>query len=296
MAGLDRSRDIAAACTWTAMPEPITHKFVDVQDEAPDPGVLLEATRDGVAIVLLNRPERGNALGRREIAALTEAFVTLQGAEGVRIVFLRGAGETFCIGGDPTWMRATLDAGEEDNRLYALDIGHMLQALHAIPAMTVALVGGAAVGVGAAMVAACDMAVATEDAMFALSEVRLGLDPGPLVPFVVEAVGPRAARRLFASGHGVDAAEALRIGLADRLVPDTAGLNAEFDTLSSEIMASAPMAMAAAKRLVAHAAAQPLERPLIEEAARNYARQAVGPEAREGLNAFLTETRPVWAP
>ena len=295
MAGLDRSRDVAAACTWTVMPEPITHKFVDVQDESPDRGVLLEATRDGVAIVLLNRPERGNALGRREIAALTEAFVTLQGAEGVRIVFLRGAGETFCIGGDPTWMRATLEAGEEDNRLYALDIGHMLQALHAIPAMTVALVGGAAVGIGAALVAACDMAVATPDALFALSEVRLGLSPGPLVPFVVEAVGPRAARRLFASGHSVDAAEALRIGLVDRRVSDAAALDAAMDALSSEIMTSAPAAMGAAKRLVAHAATEPLERPLLEETARKYARQAVGPEAREGLNAFLNGTRPVWA-
>jgi methylglutaconyl-CoA hydratase len=276
------------------MSEPITHKFVDVQDEEPDPGIQLEATRDGVAVVLLNRPARGNALGRTEIAALTEAFVTLQGAEGVRIVFLRGAEGTFSVGGDPEWMRATIDATEEDNRLYTLDLGHMLQALHAIPALTVALVEGRTEGIGAGLVAACDMAVATQDARFALPEVRQGLSPGALAPFVVEAVGPRVARRLFATGWSIDAAEALRIGLVDQVVADAAALGAAMDLFATEIMASAPMAMEEAKRLVARAATEPLERPLLEEAARRFARQAAGPEAREGLNAVLTGGRPVW--
>jgi methylglutaconyl-CoA hydratase len=277
------------------MVEPITHKYVDVQDETPDPGVVLEATRAGVAVVLLNRPGRGNALGRDEVAALTEAFTTLQGAEGVRIVFLRGAGDNFCIGGDPDWMRVTMDASEEDNRLYALDVAHLLQALRAIPAHTVALVRGAAVGLGAGLIAACDSAVATHDSLFALPEVRLGLSPGPLAPFVVEAVGARNARRLFTTGHRIDAAEALRIGLIDQVVQGPEELDAALESLATDIMTSAPVAMEEAKRLIALSASQPLERPLIEDLARRYARQAAGPEAREGLNAFLNGGRAVWA-
>ncbi|WP_158916739.1 enoyl-CoA hydratase-related protein [Caulobacter sp. S45] len=279
----------------SVMSEPITHPYVDVQDELPDPGVQLEATRDGVAVVMLNRPQRGNALGRTDIAALTEAFTTLQGAEGVRIVFLRGAGDTFSMGADPGEMRATLDTVEEDIRLYALDVAHMLQALRAIPALTVALVDGSATSLGAALVAACDMAAATERAVFAFPDVRMGLSPGPLVPFVVEAVGARAARRLFASGASIDAVEALRIGLIDRLVPDARGLEGVLDGLATDIMASAPVAMDEAKRLVAHVVGQPIERPLIEETARRFARHAVGPEAHEGLNALMSGARPVWA-
>jgi methylglutaconyl-CoA hydratase len=276
------------------MSEPITHKFVDVQDEEPDPGVQLEATRDGVAVVLLNRPAVGNAIGRRDVAALTEAFVTLQGAEGVRAVFLRGAGEVFSMGADPEWMRATLGATEEDNRLYALDVGHMLQALRAIPALTVALVDGVASGIGAALVAACDTAAATERASFVFPEVRWGVSPGPLAAFVTEAVGPRAARRLFVTGDTIGATEALRIGLVDHVLADLEALNGYFAAQASSIMASAPMAMDEAKRLIAHVALEKLERPLIEDAARRYGRQVVGPEAHEGLNAFLARTPPIW--
>ena len=276
------------------MPEPITHKFVDVQDETVDRGVQLQATREGLAIVMLNRPERGNALGSREVAALTEAFTTLQGAEGVRLVVVRGAGGNFSIGGDPAWMRETLEMPEEDNRLFAVDLGRMLEALRAIPAFTVALVEGAAVGAGAGLVAACDMAAAAKDALFAFPEVRLGLSPGVLAPFVVEAVGARTARRIFASGHSFDAAEALRIGLVDEVCEDTAGLNALQDRLADELMAASPSAMDAAKRLVGHVAAHPLERSTLEDAARRYARQAASADAREGLEAFLAARKPAW--
>ncbi len=276
------------------MVEPITTKYVDVQDEIPDPAIQLQATREGVAVVLLNRPGRGNALGGREIAALTEAFVTLQGAEGVRIVFLRGAGGAFSLGSDPDQMRETLSFLEEDNRLRSLDVAHMLQALRAIPALTVALVDGPAVGIGAGLVAACDTAVATRSSIFALAGVRLGLSPGSLAPFVVEAVGARAARRLFASGHSFDAAEAYRVGLVDELADDASALDAAQDRLAHDVLASAPSAVEAAKRLVDHVAGRPLERAVMEDAARRFAQQSVTSDAREGLEAFLAERRPSW--
>ena len=276
------------------MVEPITHKFVDVGDEVPDPAVQLQATREGVAVLLLNRPKRGNAIGSPEVAALMEAFQTLQGAEGVRVVFLRGAGGCFSIGSDPGLMREMLDMPEEDARLHAIQVGQMLQALRAIPALTVALVDGPAVGVGAGLVAACDTAVATRGSVFALAGARFGLSPGALTPFVVEAVGVREARRLFAWGHSFDAAEAFRIGLLDELADDVSALDRVQDRLATEVLASAPSAVDAAKRLVAHVASRPLDRSLIEDAARRYAQQAVSTEAQEGLRAFLDDRKPAW--
>ena len=276
------------------MVEPITTKYVDVQDEAPDSAVQLQSTREGVAVVLLNRPKRGNALGGAEVAALTEAFVTLQGAEGVRVVFLRGAAGCFSIGSDPAQMRELLDMPEEDARLHSLQLGQMLQALHAIPALTVALVDGPAVGVGAGLVAACDTAVATRASLFAFADARLGLSPGALTPFVVEAVGPRQARRLFGWSHSFDATEARRIGLVDELTEDAEGLDTIQDRLASEALASAPSAVEAAKRLVAHVAGRPLERSVLEDAARRYAQQSSTDDAREGVSAFLEERKPRW--
>ena len=276
------------------MVEPITNQYVDVQDEAPDPAVQLQSTREGVAVVLLNRPKRGNAIGSAEVAALTEAFVTLQGAEGVRVVFVRGAAGCFSIGSDPSQMREMLDMPEEDARLHALQLGQMLQALHAIPALTVALVDGPAVGIGAGLVAACDTSVATRASLFAFADARLGLSSGALTPFVVEAVGARQARRLFAWGHSFDAAEAHRIGLVDELVDDVTGLDAVQDRLATETLAGAPSAVEAAKRLVAHVAGRPLERSVLEDAARRYAQQSATDDAREGVAAFLEERRPRW--
>jgi methylglutaconyl-CoA hydratase len=276
------------------MVEPITHKYVDVQDETSDPAVRLSTTPDGVAVVLLSRPRRGNALNAADVAALTEAFQTLQGAEGVRVVFLRGGGGAFCLGSDPGLMREMLEMPEEDARLHSLQVGHMLQALHAIPALTVALVDGPAVGVGAGLVAACDMGVATRGSVFALAGARFGLSPGCLTPFVVAAVGPRTARRLFAWSHSFDAGEALRVGLIDEVVDDLDGLDAAQDRLAAEAMAAAPSAVDAAKRLVAHVSGRPLERSVLEDAARRYAQQSVSPDAREGVAAFLEDRNPSW--
>ena len=276
------------------MVEPISTQYVDVQDEVPDPAIQLQSTREGVTVVLLNRPKRGNAIGSAEVAALTEAFVTLQGAEGVRVVFLRGAAGCFSIGSDPAQMREMLDMPEEDARLHSLQIGQMLHALHAIPALTVALVDGPAVGVGAGLVAACDTGAATRASLFAFADARLGLSPGALTPFLVEALGPRQARRLFAWGHSFDAAEAHRIGLVDELVEDAAALDAVQDRLATEALASAPSAVEAAKRLVAHVAGRPLERSVLEDAARRYAQQSSTDDAREGVAAFLEERHPRW--
>jgi methylglutaconyl-CoA hydratase len=192
-------------------------------------------------------------------------------------------------------MRHTATLPEEDNRLDALDVAHMFKALHDIPALTVALVEGSAIGAGAGLVAACDMAIATADAQFAYPEVRLGMSAAVLSPYVIEAIGARAARRLFATGATFDAAEALRLGLITELAADGDALNAVQDRLATDILACAPGAIGEAKRLVRDQAGREIDRSLIEDSARRYARACVAPEAQEGLDAFLNRRKPNWA-
>ena len=276
------------------MSEPISTPFADVPDEASDQSVLLEATTDGVAMVLLNRPTRKNAFDARMILALREVFDTLAGAEGVRIVFIRGAGGAFSAGADLDWMRSAAQWGEEDNRADALQLALMLKSLRSLPILTVALVEGPAFGGGAGLAAACDMAVATANAQFSFSEVKLGLTPATISPYVVEAIGVRNARRLFALGTRFGAEEALRIGLTCQTVPDAEALTAVQEQLATEILACAPGAVAHAKQLADDVAYQPVDQALMEDTARRIAKARVSPEGQEGLAAFFDKRKPGW--
>jgi methylglutaconyl-CoA hydratase len=209
----------------------------------------------------------------------------------VRVVFLRGAGDSFSAGADLEWMRAQAAASEADNRADALALARMLKALHDIPALTVALVRGSAMGGGAGLVAACDMAVASPDAQFAFSEVRLGLTPATISPYVVQAVGPRRARMLFATGRRFGADDALRFGLVDEIEPDPAHAQ---ERIASEMTSCAPEAVGEAKRLVDLVHGARIDRGLMEETARRIAAQRAGAEGREGVAAFLERRRPSW--
>jgi methylglutaconyl-CoA hydratase len=276
------------------MTDPIAPRFVDVQDEASDQSVLLEATAEGVAVLLLNRPARKNAFNARMILALTEAFETLAGAEGVRILFIRGAGGAFCAGADLDWMRRAADFTEAENHADALDLAKMLNALRRLPMLTVALVEGPAFGGGAGLAAACDMAVAAADAQFSFSEVKLGLTPATISPYVVEAIGARNARRLFALGSRFGADEALRIGLVSQIAASGDALTMLQETLAGEIMACAPGAVADAKRLADDVAGRPVDHALMDDTARRIAARRVSPEGREGLAAFFGKRKPAW--
>ena len=254
----------------------------------------IEATPDGVATVTLNRAPRRNAFNAELIAALHEAFETLQGAEGVRVVFLRGAGGTFSAGADLEWMRDAIDRTEADNRDDAYQMARMLKSLWDIPALTVALVEGGAFGGGAGLAAACDMAVATGDARFSFSEVRLGIIAATISPYVVAAVGPRQARGLFATGRLFDAAYAEKIGLVTEVVADAAELDAARDRIAADMMACAPGAVAESKRLVDDVAYQPIE-DVMDETAKRIARIRISDEGQEGVRAFLEKRKPSWA-
>jgi len=278
------------------MTNPIADPLVEAVDsDAESTLVRLESTREGATTVWINRPERKNAFDSLTIAALHEAFETLSGAEGVRIVFVRGVGGSFSAGADVQWMRDAVDLTEADNRADALEMARMLKALSDLPMLTVALVEGSAFGGGVGLVAACDMALATAGARFAFSEVKLGLVPATISPYVVAAIGPRASKALFATGRIFDAAHAEKIGLVDEVVADTAALDAAKEKLAAEIMACAPGAVADSKELVGEVWSRPIDESLMHDTARRIASARVSAEGQEGVRAFLDKRKASWS-
>jgi methylglutaconyl-CoA hydratase len=284
-----------ASASDDTFPNQIADPLVEGLDtDAQSALVRIEAGADGAATVVLDRPERRNAFNAEMIGALRQAFETLEGADGVRIVFIRGAGGTFSAGADLQWMSDAADYTEADNRDDAMNLAVMLKHLHDLPMLTVALVEGAAFGGGAGLAAACDIALATADARFAFSEVKLGLIAATISPYVVGAIGPRRARSLFALGRVFGADAALGFGLVDEVVADGAALEARARELAEEIRACAPGAVAQSKRLVAHVAGKPIDHALMADTAHRIARVRVGAEGQEGVRAFLARRPPSW--
>ncbi|MGQ2990435.1 MAG: enoyl-CoA hydratase-related protein [Brevundimonas sp.] len=281
----------AEAAEINAIAHPL---LADPAPDANDDLVQIDSTTDGVVFVTINRPAKKNAFDAATIAALYEAFETLQGADHVRVVFLRGAGGTFCAGADLGWMRDAVEWSEGDNRDDAMGLAKMLKALHDIPALTVALVEGSAMGGGAGIVAACDMAVAVEGTRFAFSEVKLGLIPATIAPYVIEAVGARRARQLFLTANIFDADYAAHAGLIDMVLPE--GSMDEFvSMLTDSLTTNAPGAMGDAKRLVHDVAGKKIDHGLMEETAKRIARARVSEEGQEGVRAFLDKRPAKWA-
>ena len=278
------------------MTNPIADPLVELTDtDARSALVELDASPSGVAVITINRPQRKNAFNAEVIAALSQHFETLKDADGVRIVFLRGAGGAFSAGADLEWMRSAADWTVAENRADALLLAEMLLALRELPQFTVALVEGPAFGGGAGLVAACDYAVAAPDAKFSFSEVKLGLVAATISPHVVSAIGPRRAKSLFATGRIFDAAFAEKIGLVDEVVAAAADLDDAMERLSTEIMACAPGAVAASKALVDDIAGLPIDEELLEETARLIADRRASEEGQEGVRAFLDKRKPGWA-
>jgi methylglutaconyl-CoA hydratase len=245
----------------------------------------LAVGRDGPVLRLrLTRPERRNAFDAALIAELTEAFGDVGDA---RAVVLSGEGPSFCAGADVEWMRASADLSYDDNLADALRLRAMLEAIDGFPAPVVARVQGHALGGGCGLVACCDVAVAAEDAIFAFSEVKLGVVPAVISPFALARIGASAARRYFLTGERFDARTALRIGLVHELVPEDE-LDVAVERVVGELSSAGPEAVRAAKRLV-------LDAPLsAEETARRIAERRTTTEGQEGLRAFLERRPPSW--
>ena len=240
------------------MPNPIADPLVEnIDTDATSSLVRIEATPEGAVTITINSPATKNAFDAQVIAALHQAFETMHGAEGVRVVFLRGEGGTFSAGANLDWMAAAADLSEADNRDDAMAMAAMLKTLWDIPALTVALIEGGAFGGGAGLAAACDMAIAVKGTKFSFSEVRLGLIAATISPYVVRAIGPRHARALFATGRVFDAAHAETIGLvsevvaADGLAPPPKAPPSTSATVSAgmshKVLSMAAMAMASSR-------------------------------------------------
>jgi methylglutaconyl-CoA hydratase len=255
--------------------------------------VTLDASVAGAVTVSLANP--GNALDGEVAGALREAFETLHAADHVRVVFLRDVTGTFFSGPLADWARiASTEWSAADLRDEAMIVAHMLHALTRIPALTVALVEGEATGVGAGLVAACDMAVAASGASFAFPEVKGGAVPAMAAPYVVNAIGPRQAKNLFMTGRAFDAAYALQTGLVQEVV-DASAMDAAIARLTAEALSNSPEAMHEAKAMVWQVWGRPLDHALLEETAKRFVAGRFGEEGREGLAAVVEGRRPGWA-
>jgi methylglutaconyl-CoA hydratase len=245
------------------------------------PGLRVDREAD-VLHITLARPERRNAFDAELIAELREAF---SGVGDARVVLLAGEGESFCAGADVEWQRASIDLSEQENVEDALRLYRMLLAVDSCPAPVVARVQGYALGGGSGLVACADVVIAAPDATFGFTEVRLGIIPAVISPFVVAKIGTGAARRYFLTGERFDAETALRIGLVHEVAPD---LDDAVARVAGEVLKSGPEATRAAKRLAREAPGEG------EELARIAAGLRAGAEGQEGLRAFLEKRTPAW--
>lgn len=247
----------------------------------------------GVARVTLNRPEVRNAFNDGLIAQITQAFSVLGQNADVRCIVLSAEGVAFCAGADLNWMRRMADYTREQNLADAAQLAEMLRVIHTCPKPVVARVQGDVFAGGMGLVAACDMAVSVESAQFCLSEVKLGLVPATISPYVIRAMGERAAHRYFLTAERFDATEALRLGFVHAVVPAQA-LDATVDGWVQALCAASPNAVRECKRLLHTVAGRAVDAPLIAQTVECIADIRASAEGREGVQAFLQKRRPSW--
>jgi methylglutaconyl-CoA hydratase len=254
--------------------------------------VLIE--KDGaIATLWLNRPDLHNAFDDGLIAEVTQAIDTLVPDAAVRVVIMAGKGKSFSAGADLAWMKRMAGYSLEQNESDANHLAEMLHKLNTMPKATIAAVQGAAMGGGVGLCAACDVGIAATDAVFALSEAKLGLIPAVISPYVIEAIGARAARRYMLTAERFDAAAAERLGLVSAVVaPDQ--LMTEARRIAEILLQNGPQAVREAKALVAHVSGRENDAGLRAETARRIARLRATPEGREGVAAFLEKRKPSW--
>lgn len=247
----------------------------------------------GVVTLILNRPHRRNAFDADLVAALTQTLRRLDSDQDARLIVLSGAGENFCAGGDIEWMRRAASAPSEKNEREAMALAAMFEALDTISKPTIAMVQGVAFGGGVGLVACCDIAIAARSAKFCLSEVRLGLIPAVVGPYVIKAIGARRARAVFLSAEILGADAAFHIGLVHEVTTE-GGLSAVRDRLIEAVLLGAPGAQTQAKRLVAMCDDRAIDDSLIKETARLLAQRRASAEGVAGLSGFLEKRAPDW--
>jgi len=253
----------------------------------------LSTRRDGaVAQLRLNRPDVRNAFNEDLIAEMTDWALATRADRDIRVAVLSGEGAVFSAGGDANWMAKTIAYSKEENLADATAAAEMFAVLDALPAVVIGRIHGGAFGGGAGLAAICDVAVAEENTMFGFTEVRLGLIPAVIAPFVLRRIGLAAARELFLTGARFPARRAQEIGLIHAVVP-AAAMDSTIDEYIRQVLASSPEAVIAAKTLIRDIFARPLDEAL-PIAAHAIATQRVSPAGQEGLRAFLDKRKPSW--
>lgn len=245
------------------------------------------------ATIWMNRPDLHNAFDEILIAELTAACIALDGDADVRIVVLGGRGKSFSAGADLNWMRRAANNGIDENLNDARALAGMLRTLAEMKKPTIARVQGAALGGGMGLAAACDIAVASTKAVFATSEVKFGIIPSAISPYVLRAIGARQATRYFQTAERIAAARAREIGLVHE-VAEPEALDAKVAEIVAALLAGGPNAQAAAKDLIRAVDHQPVNHTLVEDTAHRIAHLRATPEAREGIGAFLDKRQPGW--
>jgi methylglutaconyl-CoA hydratase len=246
-----------------------------------------------VATIWMNRPAVFNAFDERLIAELTAACSELDTDPTVRVVVLGGRGKHFSAGADLNWMKRAAQFSHQQNIDDARLFANMLRTLAEMSKPTIARVQGAALGGGTGLTAACDMAVASSDAVFSTSEVKFGIIPSAISPYVLRAIGPRHALRYFQSAERITAERALSIGLVNEVVAADQ-LDAGIADLVNALLQGGPLAQKAAKELIAAVHGRPIDKTISEETAQRIARQRATDEARDGVAAFLDKRPPAW--
>lgn len=255
----------------------------------------LRISLDGqVATVTLTRADMRNAFNDEVIADLTLAFTELGQQAQVRAIVLAAEGKAFCAGADLNWMRRMADYTRDENLADAGKLAGMLRVIYECPKPTIARIQGDVYAGGMGLVAVCDMAVSVETAGFCLSEVKLGLIPATISPYVIRAMGPRAAHRYFLTAERFDAVEALRIGFVHRVVADESALDAKVAELTQALCSASPNAVRLCKKLVQDVAERPIDAALIEQTVAGIADVRASEEGREGVQSFLQKRKPGW--
>jgi methylglutaconyl-CoA hydratase len=249
---------------------------------------------DSVGILTLNKAERHNAFDELLIDEVISGLLELDADPRVRVVVVSSAGKNFCAGADLNWVRRAATCGAPENLRDARELARLLSTLNEFSKPTIARVQGPAYGAGIGLIAACDIAVATYDTLFALTDVKLGLIPAVVCPYVVAAIGERHARRYLLSAERFSAAEAYRIGLVHEIVPSDEQLDEAIGEIIDNLLKNGPQAQAECKALIRLVAGQPIDEAVGEETAQRITRVRASAEGREGLAAFLEKRKPNW--
>lgn len=257
--------------------------------------ILLEKNHIGLATLTLNRPAVKNAFNDDMIAEMTHAICACGDDPQVRLLLLRSSGSDFSAGADLQWMKSMAKMSQAENRADAEKLSQLMHRLYTCPKPTLVRVQGAAFGGALGLIACCDMAIGTTDARFCLSEVKLGLVPAVISPYVIKAIGSRHANRYFLTAEMFDAPRAAEMGLLSACCADTA-LDEQIQQIVSAVLRNGPQAVQEARQLIRHVEGQPIDDRLRQHTAHLIARVRVSPEGQEGLSAFLEKRTPAWKP